>query len=104
MNILIDECVPKPIIAYLVGHNAKTAQEMGWASVKNGELLRLAESAFDLFITSDKNIRYQQNVKDRKISILVLSTNKWRVIENSITTITVEILQLTSGEYKEIKL
>ncbi len=71
MNILIDECVPKPIITYLGEHYAKTAQDMGWASVKNGELLRLAESSFDIFITSDKNIRYQQNVKDRKISILV---------------------------------
>ena len=61
MRILLDECVPWPMHTLLVGHESSTAQQRGWGGIKNGDLLKLAESAFDLFITSDQNIRYQQN-------------------------------------------
>ena len=54
MNILLDECVPRPLRKLLADHTCRTAQEMGWKSVKNGELLTLAEAQFDLFITSDQ--------------------------------------------------
>ena len=54
MNILLDECVPRPLRKLLANHTCRTAQEMGWKSVKNGELLTLAEAQFDLFITSDQ--------------------------------------------------
>ena len=54
----------------LTGHQCRTAQQCGWGGIKNGELLKQAESEFDLFITSDQNIRYQQNLAGRRISIL----------------------------------
>jgi hypothetical protein len=59
MNILLDECVPWPMHRLLVSHSCTTAQRRGWGGVKNGDLLCLAESEFDLFITSDQGIRYQ---------------------------------------------
>lgn len=59
----------------LVGHDCTTAQKRGWGGVSNGDLLQLAEKEFDLFITSDQNIRYQQNLINREIAILELSTN-----------------------------
>ena len=62
------------------GHVCKTAQHMGWTGKKNGELLRLAEAAFDVFVTSDQNIRYQQNLSGCRIAIVELSTNKLRRI------------------------
>jgi hypothetical protein len=62
MKILMDECVPWPMHKLLLGHECTTAQKRGWAAVKNGDLLRLAEGQFDLFITSDQNLRYQQNL------------------------------------------
>jgi len=62
-------------------HVCTTAQRRGWGGIKNGDLLRLAEGKFDLFITSDQNIRYQQNLAGRSIAILELSTNKIRRIE-----------------------
>jgi hypothetical protein len=62
----------------LTGHECSTAQQRGWGGMKNGDLLRLAEGQFDLFITSDQNIRYQQNLAGRRIPILELSTNKLR--------------------------
>ena len=57
MNILLDECVPWPMHTFLTGHTCTTAQRRGWGGIKNGELLRLAEGEFDLFITSDQGIQ-----------------------------------------------
>lgn len=76
MKILLDECVPWPVHQLLLGHDCQPVQRCGWAGIKNGELLRLAETQFDLFITSDQSLRYQQNLTGRKIAILQLSTNK----------------------------
>ncbi len=64
----------------LTGHECSTAQKCGWGGVKNGELLEHAEDQFDVFITADQNIRYEQNLTGRKIAILQLSTNKLRPI------------------------
>ena len=64
----------------LIAHECATVKDLGWKGIKNGELLRLAEGQFDLFITADQNIRYQQNLKERRISILELSTNDLRRI------------------------
>ncbi len=81
MRILLDECVPWPMHRLLDGHECTTAQKRGWGGIKNGDLLRLAEGEFDLFITSDQNIRYQQNMAGRCIPILELSTNDLRRIQ-----------------------
>ena len=81
MKILLDECVPSPLRKLLAGHECDTAQEMGWKSIKNGELLALAEGKFDLFITADQGLVYEQNLRGGQIAILELSTNKLRKIE-----------------------
>ena len=60
MRVLLDECVPWPMHKLLAGHTCATAQKRGWSARHNGQLLSLAEVEFDLFITSDQNIRYQQ--------------------------------------------
>ena len=65
MNVLLDECVPWPMHKLLPAHVCTTAQRRGWGGIKNGDLLRLAEGQFDLFITADQNIRYQQNLAGR---------------------------------------
>ncbi len=80
MRILLDECVPWPMHRLLAGHECTTAQKRGWGGIKNGDLLQRAESEFELFITSDQNIRYQQNLAGRRIAILELSTNDLRRI------------------------
>lgn len=63
MRVLLDECLPRKLKIDLVGHDAKTVPEMGWASQKNSALLSLAAEQFDVFLTVDKNIAYQQNLK-----------------------------------------
>jgi hypothetical protein len=76
MRILFDQGAPVPIAAYLREHIVRTALEEGWDTLANGELLRLAEEAgFDVLLTADNNLAYQQNLKGRKIAIVVLSGN-----------------------------
>ena len=81
MRILPDECVPWPMHKILRGHSCSTVQGQGWGGIKNGDLLQRAEGEFDLFITCDQNIRYQQNLTGRRIAILELSTNDLGRIE-----------------------
>ena len=81
MKIIIDECVPHIVKKCLPHRQIKTVQEMGWAGVKNGELLKLVEERFEVFITSDKNLRYQQNLRDFTIAILLLPSNQVPVIK-----------------------
>lgn len=72
MNVLLDECLPRKLKREFTGQHVATVPEMGWASIKNGALLRLAESAFDVFITADQNLQYQQNLHSSVIGIIVL--------------------------------
>lgn len=72
MRVLLDECVPRRLKRELVGHDVKTAPEMGWASKKNGELLALAAVEFDIFLTSDRNLSHQQNLSAFDIAVIVL--------------------------------
>src|SRR5881628_3410516 len=104
MKILLDECVPWPIHKLLIGHECMTAQQRGWGGFKNGDLLRLAEGEFDLFITSDQNLRYQQNLKGSRIAILQLSTNKLRRILAAAIKIQTEIGTIQPGEFRQLEI
>ena len=72
MRILIDECLPKKLKRELVGHTVFMVQEKGWSSLKNGELLRVTEKEFDILVTGDQNIEYQQNLSRFNIAVIVL--------------------------------
>ena len=72
MNLLLDECLPRKLKRAFPDHRVVTVPEMGWASIKNGALLRLAEAAFDVFVTADQNLQYQQNLQSTVIGIIVL--------------------------------
>jgi predicted nuclease of predicted toxin-antitoxin system len=93
MRILLDECVPWPMHRLLTNHSCTSVQAVGWGGIKNGELLRLAETDFDLFITSDQNMRYQQNLAGRKITGVELSTNDIERIEAAASLIQPEQFQ-----------
>ncbi|MDB6025966.1 MAG: hypothetical protein JWM68_2189 [Verrucomicrobiales bacterium] len=104
MKILLDECVPWPMHKLLPGHDCMTAQQRGWGGIKNGELLKSAEGEFGLFITSDQNLRYQQNLTGRSISILELSTNKLRRIEAAAALIQSTIAAMPPGEFRQLNI
>ncbi len=74
MRILLDECLPKKLKNDFKSYQVKTVPEMGWAGKKNGELLPVVENHFDIFITADQNLQYQQNLKGRNITIFVLKS------------------------------
>ena len=81
MRVLLDECLPRKPKAKLVGHEAKTVPEMGWASKKNSALLSLAAEHFDAFLTVDMNIAHQQNLKNLPIAIIALVANSNRLAD-----------------------
>jgi predicted nuclease of predicted toxin-antitoxin system len=81
MKVLLDACVPRPLRKFLPAHTVQTAQEMGWGQLKNGALLQAVEPQFDAFLTSDQNLKYQQNIAGRKLAILVLPTNDWPTLQ-----------------------
>ena len=72
MYILIDECLPKKLKRALSGYTVFTVQEKGWSSLENGDLLRVAENEFDVWVTADRNVEYQQNLDRFDIAVVVL--------------------------------
>jgi Protein of unknown function (DUF3800) len=72
VRVLLDECLPKRLKPELVGHNVRTAPEMGWAGKRNGELLALAVGQFEIFLTADRNVSYQQDLSSFDIAVVVL--------------------------------
>ena len=72
MKILLDECIDRKFIRELPGHAVKTVPQMGWAGIKNGQLLALAEAEFDVFITVDRNLSFQQNLPQFDMAVIVL--------------------------------
>lgn len=73
MRILLDEQLPRQLAPYLIGHDARTVQQESWAGLKNGVLLTSAEAAgFDVFLTGDQNLEFQQNISKRRLGVVVL--------------------------------
>jgi hypothetical protein len=79
VRVLLDECLPRRFKRELVGHDVRTAPEMGWAAKKNGELLALAAAEFDVFVTSDRNLSRQQNLSAFHIAVIVLIATSNRI-------------------------
>ena len=104
MKLLFDECIPQPLRRRLAEFEISTAQEMGWGRVKNGELLKRAEGVFDVFVTADQQLKYQQNLTGRKLAILVLSTNRWPKVKARKPEIIAAIESLRPGDYLELAL
>jgi predicted nuclease of predicted toxin-antitoxin system len=104
VKILLDECVPLPLRKLLIGHECSSAQEMGWNSIKNGELLSLAEPQFDLFVTSDQGLAYQLNLRGRRIAILQLSTNNLRLIQAAAAQLRSAIETMSPSELRRLEI
>ena len=102
MKILFDHGTPAPLRRQLAGHEIATAYEMGWAKLSNGDLLAAAEKAFDVFVTTDQNLRYQQNLGDRRLAILVLPTTSWPEIQKHTNQIIARLAALQPGDFVEL--
>jgi hypothetical protein len=105
MRILFDHGTPSGLAAALRGHEVTEARERGWDRVSNGALLQLAEEAgFDLLLTTDKRIRYQQNLSGRKIAIVVLGNSPWRLVRMYLDQIAAAVNRATPGSYTEVEI
>ncbi len=103
MRILFDQGTPAPLRHAFSGHDVSTAFEMGWSNLQNGDLLAAAEQKFDALVTTDKNLRYQQNLSGRRLAILVLPTTSWPEIQKHSDEISVKAKALQPGDYEELK-
>lgn len=81
MKVLVDECVDWRLSRDIVGHEVKTARQMGWSTIKNGELLALAAKDFDVFVTVDRNLSFQQNLPAFTIAVIVLGAASNRLAD-----------------------
>ncbi|HUA84220.1 MAG TPA: hypothetical protein VMB85_10205 [Bryobacteraceae bacterium] len=106
MRILFDKNAPVGARAFLAGHEVHTVVEMGWPDqLENGELLKIGEqSGFDVMVTSDQNIRYQQNLAGRKLALVVLGSNIWPVVRKHGAAITASVGAATPGTYAFIEM
>jgi hypothetical protein len=104
MFILLDHVTPKGIARALVGHTVTKAKDRGWDTFSNGDLLAAAEAAgFDVFVTADKNIRYQQKLAGRRIALVVLGTPQWPIVKLHLEKIAAAITAATPGSYTEVR-
>jgi hypothetical protein len=101
VKVLFDHNVHFGLRRALEGHEVFLADEMGWAEISNGILLRLPEEAgFELMITCAQNLSYQQNLKGRKLALIVLDTNNWKVLKGSLRRIVGAVERATPGNFE----
>ncbi|HUY32473.1 MAG TPA: DUF5615 family PIN-like protein [Pirellulales bacterium] len=101
MRIVLDENLPRALIGFFVSnHQVTTVQELGVAGIANGALLALLEGNYDVFVTADKNLRYQQNLGGRRLAIVELPTNRLPVLEAMKSEIVAAVTSASPGTYR----
>jgi hypothetical protein len=104
MLVLFDNGTPRTLAGYLIDHHAVTeTRARGWEELENGVLLTEAEAAgFDVLLTTDKNLRYQQNLAGRTIAIVVLGQGRWSIMKPHVAQIVAAVNAATPGSYTEV--
>lgn len=105
MRVLFDQGTPAPLRNHLATHIVTTAFELNWGGLTNGALLSEAELAgFEVLVTTDQNLKYQQNLKSRTIAIVVLTTTSWPRLQTSLPLIIDAVSSATVGSYTEVSM
>ena len=103
MRVLFDQNVPRPLAKLLLGHEVKRAAELGWAELKNGALLNVAENAgFDVLLSGDKTIPQEQNMVARKIALVCMSDNHWPIVKHHVPAILQAIERAVPGKVRTV--
>jgi hypothetical protein len=103
MLVLFDNGTPRTLARSLSNHTVKEARAQGWEQMENGALLDAAEAAgFEVMVTTDKNIRYQQNLTERKIALVVLGKGRWKLMRPSLPKIVEAVNAARPGSYTEV--
>lgn len=105
MRILFDQGTPLAIRKALQDHSVRTANEQGWSTLLNGELLRVAEEAgFDVLLTTDTSLPQQQNLQGRKLAVVILSKNRWLLIKPRLAEIAAAVNAVRPGTYSVVEI
>ena len=105
MKVLFDQNVPHGLREMLPGHTVATADELGWSELTKGELLRVAEAdGFEVMVSADQNLGYQQNLKDRLLAIVILNTNQWKKIQAATEQVAAAIHKAVPGSFTLVEL
>jgi predicted nuclease of predicted toxin-antitoxin system len=105
MKILFDNGVPNTIARSLPGHEVTFARQIGWQELENGELIQRAEHAgYELLLSTDKNIRYQQNLSERKIALVVLGNSQWPIVRLHLDQVVAAVNSSLPGSYAEVEI
>ena len=105
MRILFDNGTPKPVARSLTGHEITFAREVGWHELENGALIRRAEEAgYAVLVSTDKNIRYQQNLTRRTIAIVILGNQQWPLVRLHLNRIAAAVNAATPGSFTEVEI
>jgi hypothetical protein len=100
MRVLFDNGTPKPISRSLAGHEITYARRIGWHQLENGELIRQAENAgYEVLLSTDKNIRYQQNLSGRRIALVILGNSQWPLVRLHLDRIAAAVNAAVPGSY-----
>ncbi len=100
MRVLVDNCVPLGITKFLTGYNVTDSVSVGLQDIVNGTLLQAAEGVYDVLLTSDQNIVYQQNLTDRQLAIVAVDTDHWPTIQRDPHKIVQAVTAATPGSYQ----
>jgi PIN like domain len=105
MKVLFDNGTPRPIARNFSGHEVSFVRQIGWHELANGELIRQAEDAgYDVLVSTDKNIRYQQNLSSRKIALVILGNSQWPIVKLRLDRIAAAVEACTPGSYVEVEI
>jgi hypothetical protein len=104
MRIIFDQGTPAPLRHALADHDVTTAQEKGWSELSNGDFLRAAQAGFDALVTTDHNLRYQQNTAGCRLAILVLSTTSWPRIQRHLERVVSAVNGLKPSDFVEVEI
>jgi len=104
LKILLDECTPRLVKKRLPQFFIRTLQELGWAGIKNGKLLNLAEGQFDVLVSTDQNLPFQQNLTGKKLAVIILPSNKVPIVAQLISAIEQSLQFIQPGTFIEIPL
>lgn len=105
MKILFDQGTPRPLRNFLPEHTVDTSARKGWSELSNGEMLDIAENeGYELLITTDQNLQYQQNLAGRRLAVIVLHSGSWPYAHARIEEIRAAVADVRSGEMREVRL
>jgi predicted nuclease of predicted toxin-antitoxin system len=104
VKVLFDQNVPRNLARYLTGHKVTRSAEMGWQELENGDLLDEAQNnGFEVMVTADRNLTYQQNLKNRRVGLVVLPSGNWPEVKAHIVEVVRAIDEAEPGSFKELK-